>query len=1083
MRLVTVGGIDPQQVASVVGAATFVKAVAAAQQGDVQHMDWDGAAHVLYALVRGGARRYEPAVYFRAAGGRLTYAMSRCACRATVHCVHAVAAVLAATQAAEPDAARWERSLDALVSPAAPAPDAAVVPLGVELSLTMPSRAPGRYGATEAQPRLLARVVRPGRSGWVSGNLSWGRLPALHGFGEYEPDHIQLLCEWHALHRTRTYTSGYWATGDDRTIDLSHSGERLWSLLDDAARLGVQVVYARKLGSLPPYTAAQLLLDVTGEGTGLAVTPVLRVEGMAEPQRPVLFLGAEGHGVVHVGGVPAGEPALWPIRLARLDPPATPALQEMVLTGQRISVPAGSHARFARAFYPRLRRLAPVTSSDGAFGPPAISEPSLVLHAEWGDAHDLDLRWEWSYTVGEQTLRAPVGGGEGDFRDPNAERALLDELDLPLREFGLRGDGPELHRHTRLQGLSTMRFSTELLPLLHDAPGVVVEQAGAPAVYREAGDSLRIGVSTGAVEGDTDWFDLGVTLTVEGREVPFSAAFTALAAGETHLLLPDGAYFSLQKPELQSLRTLIEEARALQDTPSGPLRISRFQVGLWEELAALGVVDRQAEAWQQQVSGLLSAGDLGEPELPVGLRATLRPYQRDGFAWLCFLHRHGLGGILADDMGLGKTLQTLALIRHVHESRSDAPPFLIVAPTSVVANWAAEAARFTPDLHVVAINDTLRRRGSVLAEVTAGAHVVVTSYTLFRLDEDAYAAAEWSGLVLDEAQFVKNHQSKIHQCARKLPAPFKLAISGTPMENNVTELWSLLSITAPGLFPSPTRFQEHYARPIERKGDTEQLARLRRRIRPLVKRRTKEQVAADLPPKQEQVLEIELEPRHRRVYERHLQRERQKVLGLLDDVERNRFTILRSITLLRQLSLHPALVDPEQLRLGSSKIDALLDQLDDVIGGGHRALVFSQFTGFLGKVRERLDAEGVGYAYLDGHTRNRAKVVEGFRSGSAPVFLISLKAGGFGLNLTEADYCFLLDPWWNPATEAQAIDRTHRIGQTRNVMVYRLIAKDTIEEKVLALARRKAELFTGVMDEGDAFGTALTAEDLRELLD
>jgi SNF2 family DNA or RNA helicase len=564
--------------------------------------------------------------------------------------------------------------------------------------------------------------------------------------------------------------------------------------------------------------------------------------------------------------------------------------------------------------------------------------------------------------------------------------------------------------------------------------------------------------------------------------VPFAGVFTALAAGESHLLLPDGAYFSLQKPELQTLRTLIEEARALQDTPHGPLRISRFQVGLWEELAALGVVDRQAETWQQQVSGLQTAGDLGETALPVGLRATLRPYQHDGFAWLCFLHRHGLGGILADDMGLGKTLQTLALICRARETRPDAPPFLIVAPTSVVANWATEAARFTPDLAVVTIADTLRRRGRLLAEVVAGAHVVVTSYTLFRLDEEAYAAGEWSGLVLDEAQFVKNHQSKVYQCARKLPAPFKLAISGTPMENNVMELWSLLSITAPGLFPNPTRFQEHYARPIERKGDTEQLARLRRRVKPLIKRRTKEQVAADLPPKQEQVLEIELESRHRRLYQRHLQRERQKVLGLLDDVERNRFTILRSITLLRQLSLHPALVDPEQLRLGSAKIDALLDQLDDVIGGGHRALVFSQFTGFLAKVRERLDAEGVGYAYLDGQTRNRAKVVEGFRSGSAPVFLISLKAGGFGLNLTEADYCFLLDPWWNPATEAQAIDRTHRIGQTRNVMVYRLIAKDTIEEKVLALARRKAKLFAGVMDEGDAFGTALTADDLRELM-
>ncbi len=1082
MRLVTVSGIDVKQVASVVGSSTFIQAAEAAQQGVVQHMDWDGAGNVLYALVRGGGRRYETSVYFRAVGQRLSYAISRCGCRATTHCVHAVAAVIAAAQLGEPSAASWERPLDALVSAGSSAADGVLVPLGVELSLTMPPAAAGRYGGAQPNPRLMARVVRPGRAGWVSGNLSWGRLPAMHGLGEYEPEHIQLLCEWHALHRTRTYTSGYWATGDDRSIDLCHSSERLWSLLDDAARLGVQVVHARKgLGVFPPYAVAELCLDVTGEGAGLVVSPVLRVEGMDDPRHPVLFLGAEGHGVVHVGHT-QGEPSLWPIRLARLGTPVAPALQEMALAGQQIAVPADRRERFAEAFYPRLRQLAPVTSSDGAFAPPTISPPTLVLHAEYGDAHDLDLRWEWAYTVGEQTMRAPLAAGESAFRDPTAERALLEALDLPLQEFDLRGDGPTPYRHRHLQGLSTMRFSTELLPLLDDTPGVVVERAGRPAEYREAGDSLRIGVSTESVTGDTDWFDLGVTLAVEGRQVPFADIFTALTAGETHLLLPDGAYFSLQKPELQTLRTLIEEARALQDTPQGPLRISRFQVGLWEELAALGVVDRQAEVWERQVSGLMTTGDIDEATLPTGLRATLRPYQRDGFAWLCFLHRHGLGGILADDMGLGKTLQTLALILHAREAHPDAPPFLIVAPTSVVANWAAEAARFTPELTVVTIGDTLRRRGRLLAEVVAGAQVVVTSYTLFRLDEDAYAAAEWSGLVLDEAQFVKNHQSKVYQCARKLPAPFKLAISGTPMENNIMELWSLLSITSPGLFPSPTRFQEHYARPIERKGDAELLARLRRRVKPLIKRRTKEQVAADLPPKQEQVLEIELEARHRRLYQRHLQRERQKVLGLLDDVEHNRFTILRSITLLRQLSLHPGLVDPDQERLGSSKIDALLDQLDDVIGGGHRALVFSQFTGFLAKVRERLDAEGVGYAYLDGQTRNRAKVVDGFRSGTAPVFLISLKAGGFGLNLTEADYCFLLDPWWNPATEAQAIDRTHRIGQTRNVMVYRLIAKDTIEEKVLALARRKAELFAGVMDQGDAFGTALTADDLRELL-
>ncbi len=1080
MRVGTISGVDPRQLTAVVGQPTFAKAVEAAQQGAVQHVDWDTAGHVLYALVRGAGRRYEISAYFRVTGGRLAYVVSRCGCRVTTHCLHAVAAVIAAAQLTGPTPADWEHALTELLSPGVPAPEAAEVALGVELAL---SRSAGtRYDTAPPRPRLLARIVRPGRSGWVSGNLSWGRLAGLQGTGEYQPEHVQLLCEWHALHRTRTHTSGYWATGDDRTIDLGHSGERLWSLLDDAARVGVQVVHARKaLGPLPPHTAAELRLDVTGADGGLSIAPVLHVEGIDEPRRPLVFLGSEGHGVVHVGEV-VGEPELWPIRLARLVPPAGPALQEMALAGHQIAVPSARRERFAETFYPRLRKLTAVTSSDGAFIPPAISTPSLVLRAGYGEAHDLELSWEWGYTVGEQAVRAPLGTTEGFFRDPAAERALLEALDLPLREFGLRGEGPEPYPRTRLRGLSTMRFTTELLPLLEDTPGVIVERSGRSLTYREAGDSLRIGVSTGAVAGETDWFDLGVTLTVEGRQVPFAAVFTALAEGEPHLLLPDGAYFSLQKPELQSLRALIEEARALQETAGGPLRISRFQVGLWEELAALGVVEHQAEAWARQVSGLQATGEIDEVALPGGVHATLRPYQREGFAWLCFLHRHGLGGILGDDMGLGKTLQTLALICHVREVRPDAPPFLIVAPTSVVANWAAEAARFTPELTVVTIGDTLRRRGVPLAEAIAGAQVVVVSYTLFRLDESAYTAAAWSGLVLDEAQFVKNHQSKVHQCARKLPAPFKLAISGTPMENSLMELWSLLSITAPGLFPNPSRFQEHYARPIERGGDAERLGRLRRRIRPLVKRRTKQQVAADLPAKQEQVLEIELEPRHRRVYQRQLQRERQKVLGLIDDVEHNRFTILRSLTLLRQLSLHAGLVDPEQSRLGSSKIDALVDQLDDVIGGGHRALVFSQFTGFLAKVRERLDAEQIGYAYLDGHTRNREKVVDGFRSGSAPVFLISLKAGGFGLNLTEADYCFLLDPWWNPATETQAIDRTHRIGQTRNVMVYRLIAKDTVEEKVHALARRKAALFAGVMDEGDAFGTALTADDLRELL-
>jgi SNF2 family DNA or RNA helicase len=350
---------------------------------------------------------------------------------------------------------------------------------------------------------------------------------------------------------------------------------------------------------------------------------------------------------------------------------------------------------------------------------------------------------------------------------------------------------------------------------------------------------------------------------------------------------------------------------------------------------------------------------------------------------------------------------------------------------------------------------------------------VVTSYTLLRTDFAAYSGLAWSGLLLDEAQHAKNRQSKVYQCARRLTAPTKIAITGTPLENNLMELWSLLSITAPGLFPSPERFREYYSKPVERMGDRERLAQLQQRIRPLVLRRVKEQVAADLPVKQEQVLEVDLHPQHRKVYQTRLQRERHKVLGLIDDVNSNRFAIFRSLTLLRQLSLHAGLVDDDYAELASAKIDALSEHLGEVIAGGHRALVFSQFTGFLGKVRERLEADGIPYCYLDGSTKDRPAVVGRFKEGATPVFLISLKA----------DYCFLLDPWWNPATEAQAVDRTHRIGQRRNVMVYRLVARDTIEEKVMALKARKAQLFSDVLCDAGTFGGTLSDEDIRALLD
>ncbi|HZA94003.1 MAG TPA: DEAD/DEAH box helicase, partial [Gemmatimonadales bacterium] len=386
------------------------------------------------------------------------------------------------------------------------------------------------------------------------------------------------------------------------------------------------------------------------------------------------------------------------------------------------------------------------------------------------------------------------------------------------------------------------------------------------------------------------------------------------------------------------------------------------------------------------------------------------------------------------------------------------------------------------DLSVVTIDGSNAKRRVPLSEAIRGADIVVTSYTLLRIDADHYAELPWAGVILDEAQFVKNYRAKTYQSARRLPSDFKLAVTGTPLENNLMELWALLSITAPGLFPHPDRFSEFYRRPIERAENPEAMDRLRRRIAPLMLRRTKDRVAAELPPKQEQIVEVDLQPKHMRTYQTHLQRERQKVLGLVEDLDRNRFTILRSLTLLRQLSLDPSLIDEAYTAIPASKIDVLSEQLHELVAEGHSALVFSQFTGFLRKIRARLDAEGIGYAYLDGSTRNRSAAVDKFRSGQVPIFLISLKAGGFGLNLPEADYCFLLDPWWNPATEAQAVDRTHRIGQTRTVLVYRLVARDTIEEKVMELKARKEQLFAAMFGDDALAGVPLSVDEIRALV-
>ncbi len=1059
---------------SLVGEATFWRGMGYARDGAVQDHSWDAAASALRGIVAGSGRNsYRTSAVFTVVGGELRFDHGRCSCPMRQDCKHTVALVATAVDAvreSEPalQLAAWEQALAGLLPDDEPPPESAI--LGMELAAQPLTSAQQRAGMVGT--RLVARLVTQGRRGWLSTAISWNELPYVQHRMTIDGEQLRLLREFHAVYQAGR--GGARGSALDGQLDLAEFHSiRFWPILLDLLGSGVVLLDRdRDWAMVDLHPPAELTLDVQRcEGGDLrieaSVPPGADPAGTAGTVpllRPIGFLGAEGHGVayrddlgcLHLAACPAGVPE--PLRPAVLD--ADP-----------LSVPAADAHRFATAYYPRLRARAAIRSRDESFSPPKVTGPRLLVELVFDSDYRAASLCSWRYRIDDTVADFPVLDPiEPDgIRDPAAEQEVARSIGTLVSL-----------EPTAYQGMDTVTLVEDILPPLRELARVDVEISGEIPEFRDADDTFAITLSTTHLTGQSDWFDLDVAVSVDGTNLAFPDVFRALDSGESRMILPGGAYFTLDRPELDALRSLISEAKALTDKPGDGLRINRYQISWWDELVECGVVGQQAAEWDRHITAMRTDRPTAA-DLPHGLRATLRPYQQDGYDWLAFLWRNKLGGILADDMGLGKTLQTLTLIAHAREQHPGAPPFLIVAPTSVVPNWADEAARFTPGLTVVTLTDTLGKRRTTLDATTSGADIVVTSYTLFRLDNEAHQEHSWSGLILDEAQIAKNHQSKIHNCCRTVPAPFKLGISGTPIENNLMELWSLLAITAPGLFPNPRSFKQTYAEPIEKIGDTECLGQLQRRIAPLLRRRTKEAVASDLPAKQETLLDIPLHPKHRKAYDTRLQRERQKILGLVDDIDKHRITILQSLTTLRKLSLHAALVDPAHERVPSAKIQILHEHLDDIIAGGHRALVFSQFTSFLALVRQSLDSAGIPYAYLDGSTRDRGKVIDAFRSGAAPVFLISLKAGGFGLNLTEADYVYILDPWWNPATEAQAVDRTHRIGQTRPVNVYRLISRGTIEEKVAELKQRKAQLSSNVLDDGAGFSNALTADDIRGL--
>ncbi|UIP59576.1 DEAD/DEAH box helicase [Agromyces marinus] len=979
---------------------------------------------------------------------------------------------------------RESRSAAAGADAAAARGTGAALPLGLQFELRRRvERRSGQWRGPRDEParratgvdRLAVRpVARGARGAWVKNGLTWQNIGYQASAAGVDPAQSRWFAQFAMLKGTTPSVHVYgseWITIDEFESPL------LWALLAEGRRLGVALVGSDVTPEVRLHGAAEIGLDASLAGGGLVLAPTLALDGEPRPLggaggagvRPIAAHGVYrfdlDEGLVELAPVPAG---LGPAESALIDAP------------EAIRVPEAELSEFLAAHVHPLARTLAITSRDGSFELPALPPATLVLDLRHEPDDVLRISWRWEHADGRVSEVDPGAAPEPEYDDDLVAR-VADELGwVPFDAVLLRG-------------IDAAEFVVERMPrltALADRGPLRIDERGDRPDYREATARPHLAVSL--VESRRrDWFDLGVMITVDGRTVPFVDVFRALATGRRRLLLVDKSYLDLAQPVFDELRDLLAEAGELDEWETGALPIHRSRTSLWADFEDLADVAEPALEWRATVAGLES-GVVPELDQPEGLALPLRPYQLGGFRWLAFLHANRLGGVLADDMGLGKTVQCLALMQHAveHGGRASPPdggPFLVVAPTSVASNWVREAARFTPGLRVASVTATSAKRRRPLAEIAASADVVVTTYAVLRIDAEQFADLAWAGLVLDEAQFVKNAATRVHDAARGIRAPFRLAVTGTPLENHLGELWAILRVVAPGLFPSRRAFDERYRRPIEEDGSTARLETLRRRIRPLVLRRTKEAVEPELPPKQEQVVEIDLGSEHRRLYDAALQRERQKLLGLVDDLDRQRFIVYRSLTYLRLLALDPALVDAEAHRgISSAKLETLFEHLDDVLAEGHRALVFSQFTSFLDRVTDRLDATGTPFARLDGSTpqRRRDEEVRRFRAGEASVFCISLKAGGFGLNLVEADYVFLMDPWWNPAAETQAVDRAHRIGRRGKVMVYRFVAADTIEQKVMELQVRKGELAASVLDAGDALASApLDAAALRALLD
>jgi superfamily II DNA or RNA helicase len=721
---------------------------------------------------------------------------------------------------------------------------------------------------------------------------------------------------------------------------------------------------------------------------------------------------------------------------------------------------------------PELSQVADVIDMEPVFRMRAsgsLTEARVSLRAAYGE-REVEVRADG---ISQPVIIMPPEEGQKRFKCIRCDIVAQQQAAQTLLELGLSPD--EDGGSFMATGEKAIQFWSEGVGSLPEQWDLYVPEDLLGTQVRGKPLLVNVRVSSGM-----DWLNVKISYESEGIGVDRAELERCLRERKKFVRLSDNSYARL---DVEKVQAMMEREVELIAAAGQNAKLPLSQAGRIQELLQHASSASVAQSVKELFQKLASIEEIEAAKKPRGLKAVLRPYQEQGLSWLRFIHEIGSGGVLADDMGLGKTVQAIALLLSLKQERKTRPlRALIVAPTSVVTNWMREIERFGPSLTTTLWHGAGRKEQRDDFE---NANVIITSYALLRRDIELLKKQRLDYAILDEAQAIKNPLSATAQSARELNADRRLALTGTPIENRLSEIWSIYQFVSPGLLPPLPKFEERFARPIDQ-GDSKQAARLRAIIHPFILRRTKQEVAKDLPAKLEVDKIVDLAPDQKAIYLQVLREVRAQVMGEVDrvGVGKSQLHILAGLTKLRQAACDPRLLGlPREFdHEDSGKLSALRELIDEVESGGHKVLVFSQFVSMLKLVREALDEDKVRYEYLDGSTVDRTERIQRFQENpTLPVFLISLKAGGTGLNLTAADTVIHFDPWWNPAVEDQASDRAHRIGQKKVVTVYRLIAAGTIEEKILELKQKKKDLIATVLTEDGSGAKKLTREDLDDL--